>query len=711
MTDQSADIQTGTAGSAGAVTAKSTGELPLWAVVLGWELRRGRQVILHGEVNDRYWLWGRPASFQAVLAEYLEITGAEVVVWWDPLDGMTFPIPGHHERFAELLLNLGRADVGTSGEHHGDDERALPQENQNPQNPYQQDPDQQDPDTEQPARPGSRRAASERAGRRVLAPRGSRAALPSDINEALDLARRVAASPLAATAFVFQDLDAALPTGDPTSAEGYLRLRAAMDGAVAPLQAAGKEPFRRNAVLAVTGNLARLPDWLNTEDPRIVPLRVNRPDQDERRWWLDQLRSGLHGVDPGTDLEPLVRATDGLAGWELDALVRTSMLRGIPADHPAKLLNELRFNVRTNPWEKLDRGVIANSAQALSAQVIGQQAAVTAVADALNTAYAGVEFGSSGTARPRGVFFFVGPTGVGKTELAKAVTRLLFGDEAAFARFDMSEYREEHAAERLAGAPPGYVGYEQGGELTRRVQERPFSVLLFDEIEKAHPVVLDKFLQIIEDGRLTDGRGQTAYFSQTLVIFTSNTGADAMWDLVRGAADDLPYERIQEHFMREVEAAFQAMHRPEIFGRLKPGVVVFDLLRSQYVTGITNRLLDQLAGSALEDRKIVLDLDRRGLCAWVLARMQLPENARYGGRQIRNELEGLRVALAGYVVEANPAEGSRLRVGVDAHGGFEIFAVPAIGGADPIGTPTTTNSTTNGTAGWNADWNPDGRGV
>ena len=704
--------------AANAVTAKSNGDMPLWAVVLGWELRRGRQVILHGEVNDRYWLWGRPASFQEVLSEYLEITGAQIVVWWDPLDGMTFPRPGHRERFAELLINLGRAVSDT----HSHDEPTPRSQNPNPQNPNPQNPYQEDA-AEQPARPGSRRAASERAGRQILSPRGARAALPTDINEALDLARRVVASPLAATAFIFQDVDAVLPTGDPASAEGYLRLRGAMDGAVVPVEAAGREPFRRNAVLAVTGNLARLPDWLNTENPRIVPLRVNRPDQDERRWWFQQLRPGLHGADPDTDLEPLVRATDGLAGWELDALVRTSMLRGIPADHPAKLLNELRFNVRTNPWEKLDRSVIAGSAEELGRQVIGQHAAVMAVADALNTAFAGVEFGTSGTARPRGVFFFVGPTGVGKTELAKAVTRLLFGDEAAFARFDMSEYREEHAAERLAGAPPGYVGYEQGGELTRRVQERPFSVLLFDEIEKAHPVVLDKFLQIIEDGRLTDGRGQTAYFSQTLVIFTSNTGADAMWNLVQGAADDLPYAQIQQHFMREVEAAFQAMHRPEIFGRLKPGVVVFDLLRSQYVTGITNRLLDQLAASALEDRKIVLDLDRPALCGWVLKRMQRPENARYGGRQVRNELEGLRVALAGYVVEANPGEGSRVRVSVDSDGVFKIGgAATEIGPAAAIG-PTSTagpmnamgpadaTGTTNGSSGWTTNRNPDGSSV
>ena len=665
MTDQNTGSRVG---SAGAVSAKSSGELPLWAVVLGWELRRGRQVILHGEVNDRYWLWGRPAGFQEVLAEYLEITGADVVVWWDPLDGIAFPRPGHRERFAELLLDLGRTDLGAAGGavdghepapgHHRDIDPAVAR--------------QQDSDIQQPARPGSRRTASDRQAQAVLAPAGSRAALPTDVEEALDLARRVVASPLASTAFVFQDIDMALPIGDPASAQGHVRLRAAMDAAVAPTRVAGKEPVRRNAVLAVTGNLARLPDWLTTEDPRIVPLRVNRPDQDERRWWLEQLRPGLHGVEPGTDLEPLVRATDGLAGWELDALVRTSMLRAIPADRPGRLLNELRFNVRTNPWERLDRGVIADSARLLGSQVIGQEAAVTAVAGALSTAYAGVEFGGSGTARPRGVFFFVGPTGVGKTELAKAVTRLLFGDEAAFARFDMSEYREEHTAERLAGAPPGYVGYEQGGELTRRVQERPFSVLLFDEIEKAHPVVLDKFLQIMEDGRLTDGRGQTAYFSQTLVIFTSNTGADAMWDLVHGPVDDLSYEKVREHFMRAVEAAFQSMHRPEIFGRLKPGVVVFDLLRSQYVSGITNRLLDQLAESALEDRKVVLELDRTALCAWVLARMQLPENARYGGRQIRNELEGLRVALAGHIVEANPPAGSRLRVGISADGVFRI---------------------------------------
>ena len=137
--------------------------------------------------------------------------------------------------------------------------------------------------------------------------------------------------------------------------------------------------------------------------------------------------------------------------------------------------------------------------------------------------------------RPRGVLFFAGPTGVGKTELAKTLTQLIFGDERAYIRFDMSEFAEEHTGARLLGAPPGYIGYDAGGELTNAVREKPFSVVLFDEIEKAHPRILDKFLQILEDGRLTDGRGETAYFSEAILVFTSNLGIFVEDEQRRGA--------------------------------------------------------------------------------------------------------------------------------------------------------------------------------
>ena len=156
----------------------------------------------------------------------------------------------------------------------------------------------------------------------------------------------------------------------------------------------------------------------------------------------------------------------------------------------------------------------------------GQRPAVTKTIDILMRSVMGLtgaQARASGN-RPRGVLFFAGPTGVGKTELAKTLTQLIFGDERAYIRFDMSEFAEEHTGARLLGAPPGYIGYDAGGELTNAVREKPFSVVLFDEIEKAHPRILDKFLQILEDGRLTDGRGETAYFSEAILVFTSNLG-------------------------------------------------------------------------------------------------------------------------------------------------------------------------------------------
>ncbi|HTJ67635.1 MAG TPA: AAA family ATPase [Actinospica sp.] len=656
----------GTRPADGAVASE---DMPLWAIVLGWELRRGRQVLLHGEVNDRSWLWGAPATVKEVLCDYLEATGSEAVGWWDPVDGLSFPLPGHAERFARLRV-AAPAATGTD-------------QDSDPQDAVETD---AEPDAD--PSPTGRHGAVRRARRGLLAPGDpSAAALPADLGSVIDLARAMAARPEASVAFVFQDLDVALPAADPASAPVYLRLRAAMREAVTPLAAQGRPPHRRNPVLVVTGDPRRLPDWFEAEDPRLVALRVARPDQAERRLWLSLLGQNFHGAVPGDRLESLVGPTDGFTAWDLEALARTSVIREVPVAKPARLLDALRINVRTDPWERLDAETVAGSAQRLARDVIGQPRAVAAVADALQTAYTGVDFGSSGAARPRGVFFFVGPTGVGKTELAKSVARLLFGDETAYARFDMSEYREEHAAERLAGAPPGFTGYEQGGELTRRVQERPFSVLLFDEIEKANPAVLDKFLQILEDGRLTDGRGQTAYFSQSLIIFTSNTGADTVRDLSWDGPDGPTYQQLEEHFLRAVEQRFEEIKRPEIYGRLRPGVVVFDLLRDQHVAAITDRMLDLLAESVLERQRLVLEPDRQAIHGWMRARMRQPDNARYGGRQIRNELETLRTALVRHLVRERPAPGDRLSLSVRVDGEVRIGTSPrAITG--PAGTTT-----------------------
>ena len=196
-------------------------------------------------------------------------------------------------------------------------------------------------------------------------------------------------------------------------------------------------------------------------------------------------------------------------------------------------------------------------------RLIGQRAAVNAVSDAVRRSRAGV----SDPNRPTGSFLFLGPTGTGKTELAKALADFLFDDERAIVRIDMSEYSEKHSVARLVGAPPGYVGYDEGGQLTEAVRRRPYSVVLLDEVEKAHPEVFDILLQVLDDGRLTDGQGRTVDFRNTLLILTSNLGSAFLVD------PTLDEEKRRESVMAMVRASF----KPEFLNRLDE-IVLFDAL-------------------------------------------------------------------------------------------------------------------------------------
>ena len=216
--------------------------------------------------------------------------------------------------------------------------------------------------------------------------------------------------------------------------------------------------------------------------------------------------------------------TDGLPLVALADIAQLADRQGIGFRDVDDAVQCYKVGVTENPWKKdYLRERIADALPFIEERVRGQRPAVTKTIDILMRSVMGLtgaQARASGN-RPRGVLFFAGPTGVGKTELAKTLTQLIFGDERAYIRFDMSEFAEEHTGARLLGAPPGYIGYDAGGELTNAVREKPFSVVLFDEIEKAHPRILDKFLQILEDGRLTDGRGETAYFSEAILVFTS----------------------------------------------------------------------------------------------------------------------------------------------------------------------------------------------
>jgi ATP-dependent Clp protease ATP-binding subunit ClpB len=218
----------------------------------------------------------------------------------------------------------------------------------------------------------------------------------------------------------------------------------------------------------------------------------------------------------------------------------------------------------------------------LSNRVIGQKAAIKAVSNAVRRARAGLQDEN----RPLGSFLFLGPTGVGKTELSKALAEFLFDDENAMTRIDMSEYMEKHAVSRLIGAPPGYVGYEEGGQLTEAVRRRPYSVVLFDEVEKAHPDVFNTLLQVLDDGRITDGQGRTVDFRNTVIIMTSNIGSQAIQEMSNAEQ--------REALVRD---ALKQFFRPEFLNRIDE-VIIFDRLEARDLDAIVKiqvqRVVDRM---------------------------------------------------------------------------------------------------------------------
>jgi len=457
----------------------------------------------------------------------------------------------------------------------------------------------------------------------------------------------------------------------------------------------------RNTLVILARDLQRVPEWLYHNNPTVSMIQVSRPSKDERRLFAQRFLIGFYGGDrinskpsaPGTPseldnlAEEFAELTENFRALELDALRGASWRDRIPVKTKEmwRLVDFYKFGLRDDPWEQMGREKVLKAKTELPRTVIGQPRAVEAITTMLTTARIGLTIGGSSgrSGKPKGIFFFVGPTGVGKTELAKAMTKLVFGDEKAFARFDMSEYKEEHAAEKLAGAPPGFVGYEEGGQLTNRVMENPHSILLFDEIEKAHPKVLDKFLQILEDGRLTDGKGQTAYFNQTAIIFTSNIGASDFTDPQTGAiirrgimnqvkagnASDFSWEQVENHFRTEVDWHFTTrIGRAELLNRLGDNIVVFDLLRPEFIELIGDKFLKQLSECAIEKYRLTLKFLPSTLNV-LRQKMERGDNLLFGGRRIKSLLESLvERPLNSWIFEnipdTNQLAGQTLEIGI-----------------------------------------------
>src|SRR5512143_906835 len=288
----------------------------------------------------------------------------------------------------------------------------------------------------------------------------------------------------------------------------------------------------------------------------------------------------------------------------------------------------------------------------ISARVVGQEEAVGLVANAVRRARSGLK----DPRRPIGSFLFLGPTGVGKTELARALAQFLFDDEAAMVRLDMSEYMEKHSVARMIGAPPGYVGYEEGGALTEAIRRKPYAVILFDEIEKAHPDVFNILLQVLEDGRLTDGQGRTVAFRNAVVILTSNVGSHWIQELA-GKGEEVIRDRVMEELRR--------VFRPEFLNRLDE-IVLFHSLGKEELSRIVDIMVREL-NDRLADRKIEIFLTPA-------AKTRIAEigfDPTYGARPLRRALQKrIEDALAMRILEGEFSEGDRVTVDADPKKGF-----------------------------------------
>jgi ATP-dependent Clp protease ATP-binding subunit ClpB len=358
----------------------------------------------------------------------------------------------------------------------------------------------------------------------------------------------------------------------------------------------------------------------------------------------DLARAGelAYGVIP--DLERQIETADG-GGDDIAAANR--MLKEEVTDSDIASVVSRWTGVPVDKMLEGEREKLLDMENMLARRVIGQEEAISAISEAVRRARAGLQDPS----QPLGSFVFLGPTGVGKTELTKALAEFLFDDDSALLRVDMSEYMEKHSVARLIGAPPGYVGYDEGGALTEAVRRRPYQVILFDEVEKAHPDVFNILLQVLDDGRLTDGQGRHVDFRNTLIVLTSNLGGD----ILAAQPEGTDSSDVRDQVMDVVRAAF----RPEFLNRLDE-ILLFHRLTRDNMTGIVEIQLGQLR-AMLADRKIELDIDAQA-AEWLADRGYDPV---YGARPLKRVIQRqLQNPLATMILDGSLGDGETVRVGV-----------------------------------------------
>ena len=441
---------------------------------------------------------------------------------------------------------------------------------------------------------------------------------------------------------------------------------------VLPHNTAAIKEAQFNPLIWICDKENDLPGWFTLNNPRVRSIVIPKPDHIIRGALIGTLTPSLPGFSEASEENraeqqaAFVEQTEGMFLTDVIAIAQLCRREQLSFGEIGEAVRRYKLGVTEDPWKRLDRAKIVNGEPFIRRRVKGQQAAVVKALDIIKRAATGLSGaqGSKAGGKPRGVMFLAGPTGVGKTELAKTMTELLFGDERAYIRFDMSEFSAEHADQRLLGAPPGYVGYDAGGELTSAIRERPFSIVLFDEIEKAHPRILDKFLQILDDGVLTSGRGERVYFSESVIVFTSNLGIyrlDADGQRVPNVTPEEPYESVERKVREEIQKYFKLqLNRPELLNRIGENIVVFDFIRKGVAEEIYAKMVANILERLADAQQIRITLPEPVNAS---LKERCTSDLSLGGRGIGNQLEAWLVnPLARALFDQDFSAGSALTI-------------------------------------------------
>lgn len=410
--------------------------------------------------------------------------------------------------------------------------------------------------------------------------------------------------------------------------------------------------YNESVVVIILNKLSGFPISFYQGNPEVEIVKLQNPDRPERQKMLEKIEYSFDLRLPSGTSSILDKANahyiDMLEDFTNREIIQLSKLSRKESKMTFdKLFYLFKYGEKDNPWEKLDYNRVKNIKKELQERVVGQEEAIEKIETTVVKAYMGLTglHKTSSRSMPKGVFFFVGPTGVGKTELSKALAKFLFGDEQACIRFDMSEYAQENSDQKLIGAPPGYVGYEEGGQLTEAIRRKPYSIVLLDEIEKAHPDVLNVLLQIMDDGRITDSKGVTVDFKNTIIIMTSNLGSQYAFEVDETAREN--------HYIDEIEKFF----RPEFVNRIDE-IIIFNTLTKDVLVKIADKFLNQLK-DRLSERDINIEFTKECKNHVVEAGFDPVFGARPMKRHIQRTIE---TKVAKKIIEEADIEGNSLIV-------------------------------------------------